>query len=132
MRITPEINELIYKIAGICSRVHNTLGPGFPEDFYKKAFGYELGKSNFRYESHKKIQIMYEEVVLGEDFLDFIVDDLVVVAIKSEKTLTEVHRMKVMKSFQWTEYPAALLVNFGESELKYERVLPPVEIHTEK
>ena len=128
MRLTPEVNELIYKIAAICSRVHNTLGPGFPEEYYKKAFAYELGKSNFRYESQKKIQITYEEVLLGGEFLDFIVDDLIVLFIKSEITLTEVHRMKVMKSFQWTEYPAAMLINFGETELKYERILPPVEI----
>ena len=128
MEITPELNELIYRIVGICNRIHNTLGPGFPEENYKNALIKELSNSNFRYETNKKILAAIQNTESAEESLDFIIEDLLVVAVKSEKKLTEVHRMKVMESFQWMEYPAALLVNFGESKLKHERILPPVEM----
>ncbi|NQS97955.1 MAG: GxxExxY protein [candidate division Zixibacteria bacterium] len=62
MEITEELNDLCYRIRGICMKVHNGLGPGFPEEYYQKALEYEFTKQEIPFEPQKPVQVFYEDV----------------------------------------------------------------------
>ncbi len=128
IKVTPEINELTHRIIGICMKVHRGLGPGFPEEYYQKALEYEFGKQNVSFEPQKAVQVLYEEIQVGLNYLDFVIDEKVILEIKSVNTLNDIHRFQVMKYFASTDYGVALLVNFGQMSLQQERLLPPMKI----
>ena len=76
--------------------------------------------------------VLYEDIQVGLNYLDFVVDETVIVEIKSVRALDDIHRFQVMKYFAATEYPIGLLINFGQSKLQYERLLPPKKIQERK
>jgi GxxExxY protein len=116
MEISKELNDLTYSLVGI--------GPGFPEEYYQKALEYELRKNNIIFESQKPIQVFYEEIQVGINYLDLVVDEKIIIEIKSVKFLDNVHRFQVLKYLAATDYQIALLINFGQESLKYERIIP--------
>lgn len=124
MEITKELNEICYRIRGACMKVHNGLGPGFPEEYYQRALEYEFSKQEIVFEPQKPVQVFYEEIQVGLNYLDFVVDERVIVEIKSVKSLEDVHRFQVLKYLATTEYLFALLINFGGIKLQSERILP--------
>ena len=93
---------------------------------------YELTKQTIAFEPQKPIQVFYVEIQVGVNFLDFVVDDKIIVEIKSVRNLDNVHKFQVLKYLAATEYPFALLVNFGEASLKYERILPTQKLQNAK
>ena len=132
IEVTPKLNDLCYKIRGICMKVHTGLGPGFPEDYYQKALEYEFEKDRITFEPQKAIQVMYEEIQIGLNYLDFVIDDILILEIKSSNELNNVHRFQVIKYLAASVYPIALLVNFGKDKLEHERILPPVKIQKDR
>ncbi|MDP8239066.1 MAG: GxxExxY protein [Candidatus Hatepunaea meridiana] len=132
MEISQELNKLTYAIIGACMKVHSGLGPGFPEDYYQRALEYEFEKQKISFEAQKDIQVLYDGVQVGLNYLDFVVDEQVIVEIKSVRSLDDVHRFQVLKYFAATEYPIALLINFGQTELQHKRLLPPKKIQERK
>jgi len=128
IKVTPEIKELTHRTIGICMKVHRGLGPGFPEEYYQKALEYEFSKQNVTFEPQKAVQVLYEEIQVGLNYLDFVIDEKVILEIKSVNTLNDIHRFQVMKYFAATDYDVALLVNFGQTSLQQERLLPPMKI----
>ena len=124
MQLTPEIHQLEHRITGICKRIFAALGPGLQRDNYVRAIRIELTSGNFRYEiidnpaDEKSIEFP------SAGYIDFIIDDLVALVIVSEKKAAEQHRLGLLKSFESHEFPAALLLNFGSSKFRYERILP--------
>jgi GxxExxY protein len=123
MEIPAEINDLCYKVRGICMKVHNAIGPGFPEEYYQKALEYEFAKQNIAFEAQKPVQVFYEEVLIGVNFLDFVIDDKIILEIKSVSRLDEVNRFQVLKYIASTNYQIALLINFGQTSIQHERIL---------
>ncbi len=128
MNISTEINNLTHRIIGACMEVHTELGPGFPEEYYQKALEIEFGNQNLPFEPQKPAQVLYKDAQVGMNFLDFVVEEKVIVEIKSVRSLDDIHRFQVMKYFAATEYNVALLVNFGLAKLQFERLLPPKKL----
>ncbi|NQS97954.1 MAG: GxxExxY protein [candidate division Zixibacteria bacterium] len=62
------------------------------------------------------------------NYLDFVVDETVIVEIKSVKELNDVHRFQVLKYLVATDYSVAMLINFGQTKLQSERILPTKKI----
>ena len=132
MNIPEDIDNLTYRIIGACMEVHRELGPGFPEEYYQKALEYEFGYQHISFETQKPAQVNYKGAQVGLNYLDFVIEDKVILEIKSVKQLDDVHRFQVMKYFAATSYTVALLVNFGQTKLQYERLLPPSKIQQHK
>jgi GxxExxY protein len=109
-------------------QVHSGLGPGFPEDYYQRALEYEFKAQDIPFEAQKPVQVLYKGVQVGLNYLDFVIDESVVLEIKSAGHLDEIHRAQVIKYLAATNYSIALLVNFGRSSLEHERILPPKKI----
>ena len=128
VEITPEINDLCYKIRGICMKAHTGLGPGFPEEYYQKALEYEFTKNNIVFEPQKAVSVFYEEVIVGVNYLDFLIEEKLILEIKSVHNLDDVHKFQVLKYLASTDLDVALLINFGRSSLQYERILPTNKI----
>ena len=122
--ITPELNALCYKLNGICMNIHNQVGPGFPERYYQKALEIELGVEGIEFESQRPIPILYRESQIGMNYLDFLIEEKLILEIKSVNALTNVHLFQVLKYIGYTGLDAALLVNFGGEKLVHKRILP--------
>ncbi len=125
MEISKELNDLCYKIVGVCMNVHREIGPGFPEQYYQRALEIEFGLSSIEFESQKPLPMFYKEVQIGMNYLDFLIEDKVIVEIKSVRRFDDVHLWQVLKYLGvCPDYALALLINFGQKSLQSKRVLP--------
>jgi GxxExxY protein len=131
VEIPKQFNDLTYKIIGICMDTHREMGPGFPEEYYQKALEYEFANQEISFEPQKPIQMLYKEIQVGLNYLDFVIEQSVILEIKSVKKLDQVHLWQVLKYLGITKIPLALLVNFGPAKLEYKRILPSKKIQEE-
>jgi GxxExxY protein len=124
MELSKEIDNLTYKIIGICMEVHRELGPGFPEEYYQKALEVGFAERNVLFEAQKPIPLYYKQIQVGMNYLDFEIGEILILEIKSVSQLTNVHMFQVLKYLAASGLNVALLVNFGKSKLEYKRILP--------
>jgi len=119
---THPYSKLTQQIIGIAIKVHKNIGPGFREKYYQRAMYLELQKSKLTFEREKKIPILYGKVILGYHILDFVVENKVIVEIKSMKELTEVEFGQLSVYLKLTGYKIGLLLNFGKPTLEIKRI----------
>ncbi len=113
------IDNLIYETIGASMEVYNTLGPGLLESVYEKAMLYELMLRGLDVASQLPVEIIYKEEVISTDFrLDIIVEDTLIVELKSVEKLMPVHFKQLRTYMKLLEKPAGLLVNFHVSDFK--------------
>ncbi len=132
VEITENLNSLCYKVVGICMEVHRELGPGFPEEYYQNALEYEFKSSNLSFEAQKAIQVFYKEIQVGLNYLDFVIDETLILELKSVREIDNIHRFQVIKYFAASDYPVAIIANFGKDSFQFERLLPPKKIQERK
>jgi len=127
---TPEglYRDLTYQIIGAAMKVHSVLGCGHPEEIYQKALEEEFRISKIPYVPQKSVTIIYKGLQVGLRYLDFVIDDKIILEIKSINNLNSDHEFQVLSYFAATSYPVALLINFGKSKLEYKRLLPSKKI----
>ena len=88
-----EINNLTYLILKCAYKVHSALGPGLLESAYEECLFYELNLQGVKVEKQKALPLVYQEVKLDVGYrLDLLVDNRVVVEIKSVESFNEVHK----------------------------------------
>ena len=116
--------EESYKIRGAIFAVHRELGCGFLERVYQDALEYEFRERGIPYEREKLIQVMYKGKPLGEPYrADFVCYDKIIVELKALSELDGTHRAQVINYLKATKMKLGLLVNFGETSAKAERLL---------
>ena len=121
--------EIIYKqesynIISVCLNVYNTLGMGFLEAVYKDAIEHEFRKREIKYEREKSFDIKYKDVILSHKYrADFIVYDKIILEIKSKTMLPIASFRQTLNYLAVSKYKLGIIVNFGESSLKYKRVV---------
>ena len=107
-------NEISYKIRGAVFNVYNTLGPGLLESVYEAAVKHELQKNNITVESQVAVPVFYDNVKLDIGFrIDLLVNNSVVVEIKSVEVLAPVHHKQLLTYLKLTNKKLGLLVNFN-------------------
>jgi len=112
-------NEITYEIIGAAMKVHTKLGPGLLESVYEHALAFELRKIGYNVRCQVGIPVEYEEEKFEIGFrLDLIVDDLVIVEVKSVEGLADVHHKQLLTYLKLTEKRVGLLINFNASRLK--------------
>lgn len=90
-------NDISYDIRGAAFKVHSNLGPGLLESVYEIALKHELGKMGYNVKSQIGLPVIYDDIKLDIGFrMDLLVNDLVVVEIKSVDALAEVHYKQVL------------------------------------
>ncbi len=111
--------ELTGKIIGLCIKVHNKLGPGLLERVYEEALCTELKKAKISFARQVDIPVMYDDEDLGIGYrADIIVEDLVILELKSIEEILKVHSKILMTYMRLGGYEVGLLINFNEEFLK--------------
>lgn len=124
-RIQREYGDLTYRIIGAAMAVHKALGPGFPEDIYQKALTIELGRQGIGFEQERAVEVFYDDVKLGNFYLDFLIENCIVMELKAVEQLSSHHQQQVISYLAASGREVALLINFGTTRLEYKRVFPP-------
>lgn len=114
-----DVNKLIYDAIGASFEVYNALGPGLLESVYEKALIHELKLRGLNVSSQVPVEIVYKGETVGADLrLDVIVNDTLIIELKSVEALMPVHFKQVRTYMKLLEKPAGLLVNFDVSDFK--------------
>lgn len=116
-----EFEALTQKIIGCAFQVYNRMGFGFIESVYEKCLLIELGKAGLIAESQRAIKVYYDETVVGDFIADLVVDDTVIVEIKSVRRLNPAHEAQLVNYLVATGKPVGLLLNFGEEKVDVKR-----------
>ncbi|MBQ9394716.1 MAG: GxxExxY protein [Proteobacteria bacterium] len=111
------------KILRACMNVYNELGNGFLEAVYQEALSIEFGLLNIPFQKERKIEICYKGHRLKQEYYaDFVCFDEIIVELKSVSRMINAHKAQVLNYLHGTGLKIGLLVNFGESSLKWERL----------
>jgi GxxExxY protein len=113
-----ENDILTQKIIGAAIEVHRTLGPGLLESIYEEALCHEFDLRKIRYRRQVEIDVIYKEKVIKGQRLDILVEDEVIVEIKSLSKLTDVSMAQVLSYLKATGLKRALIMNFGAKMLR--------------
>ncbi len=115
-----EINDITGIIIEECIKIHKDLGPGLFESVYEEVLYYRLAtKRNLKVERQVAIPVFYEEVKLELGFrADLIVENEVIVEIKSIEALAAVHHKQLLTYLKLTSLKVGLLINFNEVLLR--------------
>ncbi len=105
-------DELTYKINGAIYEVNKILGSGFLEKVYENALLYELQRIGLNSKNQVPICIHYKGEVVGDYFVDIVVEDTVILEIKAINSLLKIHEAQLINYLNATGYEVGLLVNF--------------------
>jgi len=108
-------SELTEKIIKAFYKVYNTLGYGFLEKVYENVLVVELKKMRFHISQQYNIKVYYDGVIVGDYFADIIVEDNVIIELKSAESLREEHKFQLINYLKATEKEVGLLLNFGKT-----------------
>lgn len=106
-------NELSEKIIGLFYEVYNALGYGFLEKVYENALAIELRRAGLAVIQQERIKVYYRGAVVGDYFADMVVNGLILLEIKTAKSILEGHEAQTVNYLRATEYEVGLILNFG-------------------
>ena len=113
-----DTNNLTYKIIGCAMEVYKQLGPGLLESVYELALKHELNLNNIPVETQLEIRVNYKGVNISENLrLDLLVDDSVIVELKSVDELKPVHYKQLLTYLRLMDKKVGLLINFNTDNL---------------
>ena len=110
-------DELTEKIIGAAIEVHRELGPGLLESIYEEALCYEFELQGIKYQRQVPSDIIYKGKIIKGQKIDLLVEDEVVVEIKSLSKMPEVALAQTLSYLKATKLRRGLIVNFGEKGL---------------
>src|SRR5262245_38097400 len=112
-------NELARIVVDAAFKVHTKLGPGLLESVYEVVLAHELRKQKLKAERQVPIPIVYESIQFEEGFkADLIVDDLLVLELKSVEQVIPVYKKQLLTYLRLTNKRLGLLINFGAELIK--------------
>ena len=111
-------NELTYLIRGAIFKVYRSLGPGLLEDIYEEALCYQLRKEGLVAENQVEVPIYYDGVQMKSRLrLDILVENQVIIELKSVKLLDEVHHKRLLSYLRLTNKHLGIQVNFNTDDI---------------
>ncbi|MCF6187705.1 MAG: GxxExxY protein [Desulfobulbaceae bacterium] len=116
-------DEITEMVIGAAYKVANTLGLGFSEKVYENALFHELKKYDLRVEQQFSINVIYDEVNVGDFFVDLFVEKRIVIELKYTKGIDDAHLAQCVNYLKATQSTLALLINFGTPRVQVKRVV---------
>jgi GxxExxY protein len=111
-----ELSKIVFECA---LKVHQNLGPGLLESAYEECLFYELKKSGLNIEKQKGLPLIYEDVKLDIGYrLDIIIENKLILEIKSVEALTDVHFAQLLTYLKLTNCKLGMLINFNVALIK--------------
>jgi GxxExxY protein len=119
MAAAEQYTQLTEQIIGAAMRVHTQLGPGLLESAYEACLAFELTSSGLAVERQKALPVVYRDVQLDCGYrLDLVIQDAVVVEIKSVDALIPIHTAQILSYLKLSGYHIGLLINFNVLHLR--------------
>jgi len=112
------LNQISEQLIACAIEVHRRLGPGLLESVYEAALAVELELAGLRYERQKPLSISYRDRVIGELRMDLLVEDTVVIEIKSVERMDPLFDAQLLSYLKLGGYRLGLLLNFNSVLLK--------------
>jgi len=113
-----EENSISYDIRGAAFKVYNELGPGLLESVYEATLAYELSEIGYDIATQVPLPVEYKSVKLNMGFrLDILVEDLVIIEVKSVEELAPVHYKQLLTYLKLTKKKLGLLINFNTDNI---------------
>lgn len=106
--------DLTDKIIKAFYKVNNTLGFGFLEKVYENAMVIELSKMGYNVKKQQNIKVYYDKKEVGDYYADILVDDLVILELKTAESICEEHEYQLINYLKATKIEVGLLLNFGK------------------
>ncbi len=106
--------EITSEVIGAFYNVYNKLGYGFLEKVYENALIVELRKNKIYCEKQQQVKVFYKGVEVGNYFADIVVEGVVILELKANKTLNKTDELQLQNYLKATDMEVGLLLNFGE------------------
>ena len=115
------INDLTYKIVGACIEVHKIAGPGLYEEVYHQCLQKEFDNIGLKYHSELAIPFFYKDEKIDCKLkCDFLIEDLIVLEIKSVSEIHPIHKAQTMNYMNLLKVPRSILINFNVTNIYHE------------
>ncbi len=121
--MTEERDKLTESIIGCAFKVSNTLGSGFLEKVYENALAIELTSAGLKCEQQKPIPVNYRGINVGDYYADILVENEVILEIKSAKAIEDGHQAQLINYLKATGIHRGLILNFGTAKLGFKRMV---------
>ena len=115
--------ELSYKIVGILFEIHRELGPRYQEKYYSRAVALGFERAGLRFERELKVNLIYNNQIIGKYYLDFLVEDKIVVELKTVGGFSNSDIKQILGYLYAKNLRLGILVNFRSDSLEYKRIL---------
>jgi GxxExxY protein len=118
------LQELTGKVIGVCMEVHRELGHGFLEVVYQDAVAYELKLQGIAFAREKSFRINYKGTILRRKYIaDFVIADQIILELKAQNGIVDEHYKQLINYLAVSKCMHGLLINFGETSLKFKRLI---------
>ena len=115
--------ELTKEIIDSAFKVHNALGCGLLEKVYSNALIWDLELKKKKIEAEKAFKVLYRNKEVGMYYADLVLDDRVIVEVKSVERIDDTHRAQLLNYMRISGVRVGLLINFSRPKLEYERLV---------
>lgn len=115
--------DLSYQIMGAIFEIHKELGPGFLESVCEKALLLELTNRGIKVDAEKRFDLTYKGKKVGTHRLDLIVDDKIVVELKTVERFAPHHTAQLLSYLKASGHRLGILVNFSKTKVEFRRVV---------
>lgn len=115
--------ELCYEIVGAAFDVGAELGPGHKESYYQKAVAVAFEKRKLHFREQVMVDLKFDGVAVGRQFLDFLVEDRVVVELKRGENFPAINIKQIYSYLRVTGLQLGILLNFTSKGVKYKRIV---------
>ena len=116
-----KFEDLTEKVIGCAFTVYNKMRFGYLESVYEKCLLIELTKAGLKTESQKRINVYYDDELVGEFVTDILVEDEIILELKSVRQLAKAHEAQLVNYLVCTGKDVGLLINFGEAKVEIKR-----------
>ncbi len=118
MKTSQNQDPLTHNIIGAAIDVHRALGPGLLESLYEDAFCIELAERKLKFERQRHIDVVYKGRAIGDMYADIVVENAVIVELKSVDGLNRIHLAQLMTYMKLLDLKRGLLINFNVQFLR--------------
>ena len=115
--------ELSYKLVGLAHNVFNELGHGHLEKIYQKAYAKELKEAGIIFKEQAPYQVIYKEEIIGNNFLDFLIEEKVIIELKRSDFYSKKYIDQVSNYIKVSNLRLAILINFTSNGVRIKRIV---------
>ena len=115
--------ELSYKIIELALEVHNELGCGFLEKVYENALMILLDREGIPARQQAPADVYFQNKVVGQYFADILVDNKIILELKTVEAISDVHKAQVLNYLRATGIKLGLILNFAKPRFEYKRLV---------